>query len=557
MSGANAATATETETAATELTAVDRLRADARDAGVLCRTELRTRLRHIRGEPRQLVANAFMLLLFGVGLPLLLVAPALSYGERLASGPVPAGQSGAVVAGVVAAGLYLGGAGGFNQNRTGSVGPLVRTSIPPRSVALGRLVSETAQASVLVVPPWLVLLCVVAVGAGNPLPALLLALATLPVLVASLLVGRVLGDVVRFVSRTIGLSLWAKALAFFGVTTVFYLGSQSLIQSQVGESEGLTSFSVPPLLPGEPLQAYAVAVLDPLGVAGHPLGLLTALVVLASGPVALAVALRVEAGLLSFESSESSDERDVASGTRDVPRPFTVTQSARVAWRYLLRTRRDPRMLAHLLPMLFGAMAMGASFITDPESLLLIGPGALVVGGTTLAGAAYCLNPLGDDSDQLPLLLTSTRSVGVLLRGRSVAGAVPGLVLAVGIGTPLTLYQHGIRAGVGQTLLALLLAVSSAGTALGVGALVPKFERREYMNVERSHPSTVAVVGFFFGGLVVGVAGLLLLFGTLGGASLPVVAAGWAVYLLVVAVPPVAGYVYAVRKFDALTLDDV
>jgi NADH:ubiquinone oxidoreductase subunit K len=538
-------------------TAVGRLRADARDAGALCRTELRARVRHIRGEPRQLVANAFMLLLFGVGLPLVLVAPALSYGGRLASGPLPAGQSGAILASVAGVGLYLGGAGGFNQNRTGSVGPLVRTSIPPRAVALGRLVSETAQASVLVVPPGVVLLCVVAVGAGSPLPALALALASLPVLVASLLAGRVLGDAVRFVSRTVGLSLWAKALGFFAVTTVFYVGTQRLIESRVGDSEELRSFSIPPLLPGEPLQAYAVAVFDPLGAAGHPLGLLVGLVVLASVPVTLAVALRVEAGLLGLESGGSSDERDVASATRGVPRPFTGTPSARVAWRYLLRTRRDPRMLAHLSPLLFGAMAMLASFLTDPESLLLVGPGALVVGGTTLAGAAYCLNPLGDDGDQLPLLLTSTQSVGVLLRGRALAGMIPGLVLAVGIGTPLALFQHGVLAATGQTLLAVALAVSSAGTALGIGALVPKFEQREYMNVERSHPSTIAVLGFFFGGLVVGAVGLVLLFSTLGGGSLPLAAAAWAVYLLVVALPPVAGYVYAVRKFDALTLDDV
>jgi len=541
----------------TGTTVFDRLRADARDANVLCRTELRARLRHIWGEPRQLVANAFMLLLFGVGLPLLLVAPALSYGGRLASGPVPAGQSGAVVTAVVAVGLYLGGAGGFNQNRTGSVGSLVRTSIPPRAVALGRLVSETAQASVLVVPPWVVLLCLVAVGAANPLPALLLGLATLPVLVASLLVGRVLGDVIRFASRTVGISLWAKALAFFVVTTVFYVGSQVLIESRIGDSGEIGSFSLPPLLPGEPLQAYAVAVLDPLGAGGQPLGLLVGLVILASIPVTLAVALRVEAGLVTFESSGSNDDSDLASGTRNVPRPFTATPSARVAWRYLLRTRRDPRMLAHLSPMLFGAMAMGASFITDPESLLVVGPGALVVGGTTLAGAAFCLNPLGDDSDQLPLLLTSTRSVGMLLRGRALAGAIPGLVLAVGIGTPLAVYQHGVLAATGQTLLAVVLAMSSAGTALGIGALVPKFERREYMNVERSHPSTIAVMGFFFGGLIVGAVGLVLVFATLDWTSPQLVAIGWAVYLVVVVVPPVLGYLYAVRKFDALTLDDV
>jgi hypothetical protein len=491
---------------------------------------------------------------FGVGIPLLAVGSALSYGGSLANGPIPAGESGAVVTGVAVVGLYLGGAGGFNQESAGSVGSLVRTSIPPRAVALGRLVSETAQAAVVVVPPGVALLALVGVGAGQLLPPVLLALAVLPVLVASVLVGRVGGDALRYANRRVGLSLWTKALLFLVTTTAIYAGTQVILQSYFDDSAEAASVSIPAFLPGEPLQAYALVALDPLGAAGHPFGLAVAGVVLGTVPLALAVALRAEARLLAIEAGTAAT---AAGGTRGVPGLFRLTTGTRVAWRYLLRVRRDPRMLAHLSPLLFGAMAILASAVTDPGSLLVLGPSAAVVGGATLAGAAFCLNPLGDDSEQLPLLLTSAHSVAGLLRGRALAGAIPGLAIGVGVGTPLAVYQHGPVLAVGQTVLAVALTAAATGTALGLGALVPKFERREYMNVERAHPSNVAVLGFFFGGLIVGAAGFALLFWTLGGVSLPLVAFGWALYLVVLVVPAGVGYVFAVRKFEAVTLDDI
>ena len=529
-------------------------RGDLRDAAVLCRTELRTRTRRILGETRQLVAVVFMALSFGIGVPLIALVPTMNYGRAIAGETVPAGESGALLAAVAVLAAYLGTAAGFNQNRAGSVGPLVRTSIPPRAVALGRFTSEVVQTTVVAVVPGVVVLGEVTVGAGHPVPPLLLVVAILPVFCAALLVGRVVGDGLRYLNHRLGVSLWTKALLFLAVTTVAYAGTQVLIRSHFDDGGDPTAVSIPPLLPGKPLQAYALAVLDPLSAASRPLGFLVGVALLAAIPVSLAVALRAEARLLTLESGSGHGN---AEGTRGVPRPFTATPALRVAWRYLLRTRRDPRMLAHLSPLLFGAMGLVGTAVTNPSSLLLFGPAAAVVGGASVTGAAYCLNPLGDDSDQLPLLLTSTRSVGVLLRGRALAGAVPGLALAIGVGAPVAAYQFGLPVAVGQSLLAVLLAASGAGTALGLGALVPKFERREYMNVERAHPSTLAVLGFLFGGFVVGVAGILLVFWTLDAARLWVPGVAWAVYLAVVAVPGFVGYRYANRKFDALTLDDV
>ncbi|MFB6150255.1 MAG: hypothetical protein ABEJ40_00470, partial [Haloarculaceae archaeon] len=530
------------------------VRTDLRDAAVLLRTELGARARRLLGDTRRLVATAFVLLAFGVGLPLFVAGPTVDYGSTLASAGVPAGPTGAVFATVAGVGVYLGAASGFNQSRLGTVGPLVRTSIPPTAVALGRFASEVTLATAFVVPTALVLLAEVGVGAGGPVAPLALVAAALPVCLASLFAGRVVGDLLRYANRYVGLSLWTKALLFLAVTTGVYAATQVTIQSRMGDAESLQGFSVPAFLPGAPLQAYAAVALDPLGPGRGALGGLVALGLLGAIPACLSVALRLETGLLS--SGTGSDDSG-AVGSRGVPRPFTATPSARVAWRYLLRARRDPRTLAHLGPLLFGAMGVGASVFTEPGSALALAPGASVVVGAALAGATFCLNPLGDDSDQLPLLLTSARSVSVLLRGRALAGVVPGLVLAVGVGSPLAVVEHGAPAAAAQAVVSLPLTAAGAGTALGIGALVPKFERREYMNVERAHPSTMAVLGFLFGSMAVGAAGVILAYWTVGGAPLGPAALAWGVYLAVLAVPGGAGYVYAVRKFDALSLDDV
>ncbi|WP_415379956.1 hypothetical protein [Halosimplex sp. TS25] len=532
------------------------LRADVRDAGVLVRTELRARVRHVRSEPRQFLAIAFLAVVFGVGLPLVVFESTFDYGGALAGTPVPVGQTGAVFAAVGGAGLYLGGASGLSQNRLGTVGPLVRASIPPRAVVIGRFAAETLQGTATIVPTALALLAIVAVGAGNPLVPLVFAVVALPVFLAATLAGRVFGDLLRVANRRLGVSLWTKAILFLVVTVAAYVGSQVFVRSRLDGADGFGSFAIPALLPGTPLQAYASAAFDPLGSARQPVGVLTALALLAAVPIGFAVVVRLERRLLLGEFERGAGNETTSRESHGVPRPFTASPSARVAWRHLLRTRRDPRTLAHLGPLLFGALGMAGSVFTDPQSLRVLGPAGAIILGVTLAGAAYCLNPLGDDRDQLPLLLTSTPSTAVLLRGRALAGAIPGLAIALGAGVSAALVVYDPPTAVGLALLSLLLAAAGAGTALGAGALIPKFERREYMSVERAHPSMIAVLGFFFGSVAVGAVGVLLVWYTVHGGNVAPIAVAWTVYVALVGASGGGGYVYAVRKFDAFSLDD-
>ncbi len=528
---------------------------DARDAGVLVRTELRARVRQVLGDTRQTVGIAVLVLMFGIAFPLMGLGTALSFGASLAES-VPVGQVGAVLGMVAGGGAYLGAASALQQNRLGTVGPLVRTSVPPTAVVLGRLTSETAQAMALVVPPGAVLLLVVAVGAGGPVAPLLLLLAAVPVFLLAVALGRSLGDVLRYANQRLRVSAWTKAgLLLVGVVAA-YAGTQVVMEQLLGGATDVPSVSITAFLPGAPLQAYASVAFAPLGTAVEPFGLGVAALVLAAVPAGLWATVRFEEWLLLREPAGDRDETAGADESRAVPGPFRTTGSTRVAWRYLLRTRRDPAMLAHLFPVLIGGLSFGASFVGDPELAVQLGPGAAVVAGAALSGGLYCLNPLGDDRDQLPLVLTSARSTAVMLRGRALAGLCVGLVVAWGGAVPLLLASGSVVDAVGYALFAPVLLTAGTGVALGMGAVLPKFERSEYVNVERAHPSMLVVMGYFFGSLFVGVPGLLALLGILGDPSILEWAA-LAGYLLVVAASGVGGYVFAVRKFDRLTLDDL
>ena len=529
-------------------------RSTLRDAWTLTRTELRTYVRHVTGETRQLVGVGFMVLAFGILFPLTFIGSAVAFGEALATGPVPLGAAGVAFVVVLSVASYVGAAGGLNQERVGQIGPLVRTSIPPLAVSLGRFANRSLQALAIFVPATLVMLGGVAVGAGGLGAPLLVAVAVVPLFAVGLVGGRIVGDILRYANERLQVSLWIKAVLTIGLMVVIFVGTQLLLNSQYEGGGAYGTVISGSVLPGQPLQAFASVVFTPLGADVRPLGLVVAGTTLVAIPIGLVVAMRLETRMLVRDLGS-----DAAGATQShgVPHLFEVVPSARVAWRYLLRTRRDPRMLAHLSPLLFGAMGMAGSVVQDPGIALSLGPAAAVIAGAVLAGGAYGLNPLGDDRDQLPLLLTSTPSVGIVLRGRMIAGIVLGLVVAVGIGAPLGLVEHSPAYVLGQSVLAVFLATVSTGIAVGLGAVVPKFERREYMSVERAHPSQWAMMGFFFGGLVVGAIGFVLLWATLSGESILVVALGWLTYVAVLGLAAGGGYRYAVSRMDAFTLDDV
>ncbi len=528
------------------------VREDIRDGWTVARTELRAQFRQIRSDRRRLLAVLFGIAGFGLFLAVSFLPGAIAFGSEFGSA-VPLGTAGLALSAVTVTIAYLGAANGFGQSQVGTVEPLARTSVPPRAVAVGRVIAQTVQSVWIIVPIGALLLAGVAIG-GSLAVAAVIFVAAVPLMTVGLLVGRIIGGTTRYVNERLQVSLWVKALLALGLMGAIFLGTQVLLSSRY---ETGSQFAVGPVIPGTPLQSYAAVVFAPFGTAPGPLGIAVTGLILVAIPVGVLGALRLEAHLLVADLGTDSSTAGQVEESYGVPRLFEVTPSTRVAWRYLVRTRRDPRMLSHLAPLLFGAFGMAGSAFQDPGILLAIGPGGAVIAGAVLAGGAYCLNPMGDDRDQLPLLLTSSPSIDSMLRGRMLAGIALGLVVAVGIGTPLALIEYGPEYVLGQSLLAAVLTTASAGIAVGLGAVAPKFERREYMNVERAHPSQWALLGFLFGGMIVGAVGFLLLGLTLSGEHLLAVAFGWLLYVAILGVSSWGGYHYAVRRFDEFTLDDM
>jgi len=543
----------------------DAWRRDLRGAAVLARTELRATRRRLTGNRRRLAATATGALHFAVIVPALAFPVVAAVGRDIAAGDPPLGVVGAAAGGIASLGLFVGLSGSITQERIGAVGPLVLTSLPPRAVAVGRIASELVAAGGLAGPPILALLVVVGVGAGGPVVPLLLTVGTVPLLLASALAGRTAGSLLRYTGVLSRLSAWTKVAAFVALASAFFVGTQVLLGSAFADGPPGSSIPVSALVPGRPMQAYAEVVLAPAGGRVTPAGLAAVGVVLVATPAGLAAAAGLETRILvrgdgRSRSGDATGGMRVVDQSRTAPAPFAARPTTRMCWRQLLRTARDPKSLAHLFPLLFGLLGAGVSVATDPESLSTVGPPAAVTLGAVLAGVTFCLNPMGDDREQLPLILTSARSTAVVLRGRAVAGAVVGLAVAVGVGTPLALLGNSPVVAVGQTVIAPVLVAASAGIALGLGALVPEFERREYVTVERAHPSQFALLGYVFvGTLLFSVGPALFQFLDRGWLTVAprVLVAALVAYLALLSVLGVGGYVYAVRRFDALTLDDV
>lgn len=530
---------------------------DLRDAAVIMRTELRARIRKIISSRRQLIGIVIAAIMFGVAFPLQVYGPVTDFGGALTSGTPPIGRIGAVLAAVSLVAAYFGSATAINQNQVGDVGALLRTSVAPAAVSLGRFANEVLQSAAFLVPPILAFLVLVALGAGGVVAPLLLVAAAIPLFTIALILGRLAGTILSDLYRRLGVSAWAKAAVLVVVLGVVFVGIQVITRTLLEDTEDGALTMVPPLLPGQPLQAYGSLFTAPLGSDPGLTGVAVLVTTLAAAPFALAATLKVETAQLVRDADHGGASAATAV-SRGVPSVFDRSKASRIAWRHLLRTRRDPKTLSHLAPILFGILGLGGIAVADPSVLLTLGPGMAVVIASALAGGAYCLNPMGDDRDQLPLLFTSTSSVRPFLRGRAIAGLTLALPLLVA-GVALAAVEFSVRFAVALVPVAVLLAVAATGVSLGLGALFPKFEASEYMSVERSHPSMWVIMGHFFGSMLFGGAGVGLLLVTVSGTGVPslALAVGWAVYAALVLGPALAGYVYAVRRFDRLTLDDV
>lgn len=181
--------------------------------------------------------------------------------------------------------------------------------------------------------------------------------------------------------------------------------------------------------------------------------------------------------------------------TRRWLRRLVGRPAAWVATKSWLRARRAPLKLIYVIyPVFLGIQPIESSLSSGSISVAL--PAFVAVYGAWTTGAAFGLNPLGDEGAVLPITAISGISGQTVVRGLLTAGLVPGLPLTVGLTGALAIASP-LPGGpaLAMTVGAGLLCVAAAGLAVGIGAAFPRYDAASLtQSREAVVPSTWAFV---------------------------------------------------------------
>jgi hypothetical protein len=265
-------------------------------------------------------------------------------------------------------------------------------------------------------------------------------------------------------------------------------------------------------------------------------------------------------------SSRQLDETGASKTTQSVrgthftpPRPFGQTTSGRIAWGVLVRAVRKPQELVHLLTLVFFAGPFVGTVVQTGGrgSMTPLVAGFGVVLGAYLSGAAFGLNPLGDDRPQFPLLLLTETPPRAYVDGRLAAGLAVGLPVAVVVPLLSLVFGGAPADGVAFALAGVVACLAAGLLAPGLGCLYPIYDERELWGTETVAPSMLVMMAYTFVVLSGSSIGLVVLwFALSGGLPLsPVVVAGLGGYLFVTAGVPLLSYWYALRRYRRFVFD--
>jgi len=526
---------------------------------LLVRTEIRRRYRSVRTDTRRftvlLIAGVFLLLPLGAAVFGLYV-----FGGTVAGGTLPGGLSMEVVRG--AGGAIVVAIAILNAIRT------VQTAAMPSNADGVLIMADHSEvvASILLVETlagaWIVLLpgalgaIAFGIGAGSATAAAAFLAAIVCVTALGSLLGLAVGFVIKnALARSETLSRYRTPAAI-----VLFLGYMYAIVATDFESAFHPVASVLGATPfgwyGDLALALLVPEADPALAAGS---LVLAVAVVAG----LAVAVDRLADLLWYveavEGSTGETDSSGIGGLPGVPRPI-----ARVVRRSWLRAWRSPiRLLFVVYPLFFVIAPISEAVRTGVVPPYL--PGTVALYGAWATGAAFTLNPLGEEGDVLPVTLTAPIGGRSFIAGCCLAGLLIGLPLSVAATLGGALFAGSPLASIaGAAALAVVLPLLAVGMAAGVGVTFPRFEP---VNVTRGREAVVpSLFGFAVYSIALTVAaapGIVVQFAfarealadALGTSAAGALSAGIGGTLLVGGAFAVVGFAHAVRTFDSYYLD--
>jgi ABC-2 type transport system permease protein len=508
-----------------------------RHALSVARTEFRRTVRAIRADTARAVllgigilGSGFVALVMGALLAVLLR-------ERGLSVSVSDGVAGSVAL-FWLFGAFIVAQRTMNQHDHVAAEELLLTTVSPRTVAAGMVLAEMLRAFTYLLFPVVSLTGVVAVGFDSPVSLLVVPLTALCMLATTVLVGSLVGYVgALLIARS---RFVARYKAVIGVlTVVVVMGPYVVLQTDLVDGVG------PELLAGLPVAWFAHLAAMGTGVEADPLravgSLLTTALVVGPGGVLLVrlaeaywytdpvapdtsapspAASTTRTGVAGTVASQATGvvpaERDTlgrALGRFDLP-AWVGRPSHTVARKAVVRTRRNPRRLSFvLLPILIASIQV-VSAAQTAESLSFLPPVAVLAGAWT-TGAAFGLNPLGDEGNVLPATITSGVSARAFVTGVAYPGALVGIPFTI-----VVVLGSGVVAGTGALELAglvglgLALAVFALALAPALGMRFPRFSALRAGRSREVIPPTLTTAAVYSIPLVlvgvVGIVGLLL-----------------------------------------------
>jgi hypothetical protein len=436
---------------------------------------------------------------------------------------------------------------------------LLLTTVHPRAVVVGLLTAEIGRITAWFGLPLGAVLVAFALGLGSPTLPVAAVLLLLPIVCWAAVWGyagglALLGGFRRLPTVRRVLKVGA-VIAMLGLIVASQFIGRYLAEGGISIRVLLERLTFAPLTDYVSLAFVGTRLEQPTSIAAF--GVLG--VLLATTPLGLTVATRQASRLWFTDRSHAkkSTAETASPGGFRPPRPFAWRRSGHIAWGHLLRGVRNPGEFGHLVMLLFFIGPLGTTVVQSSGDAL----GPLVAGtgigiGTYLAGATFGLNPLGDDRPQLPLLLLTTTDARTVVRGRVLAGLAVGSPVAVlfalgsiplGMATVNAVVFAAV--GVGMCLTAALFAV-------GIGALYPIYDEREFWGTETVVPSTLVMIGYIFivgGGAGIG---LIVTWYTVTG-HMTVTSAlsiGVGVYLLLTIGLSYGSYRYALRRYRRYTV---
>lgn len=481
---------------------------NARHAWLIARTEVRRSWRSLQDSSGRLALLAISAV-FGALFFLGTLAGVYFFGAAVRTGsidlPIRYARLGAV--GVVLAVAYF--AGARTVQETGSIDRAdgILTAVASHDVVAGLVLGEFIRFYAIVGLPIVALAAAFAVGVLSVATFVTVVVALVVLVAFGILVGYPLGLLVKLgFARSKLLARSKLIIGILAVVVYLWVIFRADFDTLVAPLLGVVG-----VVPIAWFADLAVAFTPGVAVAwSRVIGALVTLVV--GVPLLFAVSIRLAERLWYTDAVQpegitgtSTDQGasattgifgGIVSGVSTGVLSGVVTEptlaAARKSW---LRARRAPIKLSYIIYPAF-------LFITPAQQVVQTGeipatlPVLVGVYGAWMTGAAFALNPLGDEGAVLPVSLTATPESGKrLVRGVILSGitiGVPVTVIAtVGLGV---LSPLSVLSVVATAVIGVVLCIGGAALAAGVGVAFPRLDA---VNIAGSREAVVPSLSAF------------------------------------------------------------